>query len=92
MLLTASGLGIPPLYKWSTDQVEPKDRFDYWRQIRAKGLFGVTAELEAERRPNFFGEFSLQRFDGAGLIELRAAPYRVERSTADIADTPGGSL
>jgi AraC-like DNA-binding protein len=52
----------------------------------------VTAELEAEQRPHFFGEFSLRKFDGAGLIELRASPYRVERSTADIADAPGGSL
>jgi AraC-like DNA-binding protein len=81
-----------PVYRWSTDQVDPKDRFDYWREIRAKGLFGVTAELEQEHRQNFFGEFSLRKFDGAGLIELRASPYRVERSTTDIADAPGGSL
>jgi AraC-like DNA-binding protein len=80
-----------PVYKWSTDQVHPKDRFDFWREVRARGLFGVTAELEAEQRPHFFGEFSLQKFDGAGLIELRASPYRVERSSADIADAPGGS-
>jgi len=80
------------VHKWSTDQVDAKDRFDYWREVRARGLFGVTAELEPEQRPNFFGEFSLQRFNGAGLIELRAAPYRVERSSADIQDAPGGSL
>lgn len=80
------------MYTWSTDQVAPKERFDYWREVRAKGLFGVTAELEPEHRPHFFGEFSLQKFDNAALIELRAAPYRVERSSADIADAPGGSL
>ena len=39
------------VYKWSTDQVDPKDRFDYWREVRAKGLFGATAELEREQRP-----------------------------------------
>jgi AraC-like DNA-binding protein len=82
----------PPVYKWSTDQVDSKDRFDYWREVRARGLFGVTAELEPEQRPQFFGEFSLQKFDGAGLIELRASPYQVERSTADIQDAPGRSL
>ena len=80
------------MFKWSTDQVDPKDRFDFWREVRARGLFGVTAELEAEQRPHFFGEFSLQKLDGAGLIELRASPYRVERSDGDIADAPGGSL
>ena len=80
------------MYNWSTDQVDPKDRFDYWREVRAKGLFGVTAELEPEQRHNFSGEFSLRKFDGAGLIDLRASPYHVERSATDIANAPGGSL
>lgn len=49
------------MYTWSTEQVDPRDRFDYWREVRAKGLFGVTAELEPEHRRNFFGEFSLRK-------------------------------
>jgi AraC-like DNA-binding protein len=80
------------VHRWSTDQVDPKDRFDYWREVRAKGLFGVTAELDAERRPHFTGEFSLRKIDTAGLIELRASPYKVERGASDIANAPGDSL
>jgi AraC-like DNA-binding protein len=80
------------VYKWSTDQVDQKDRFDYWREVRARGLFGVTAELEPEHRQNFFGEFSLQKFGTASLIELRASRNHVERSAADIAHTSGASL
>ncbi|MBR0715470.1 helix-turn-helix domain-containing protein [Bradyrhizobium liaoningense] len=80
------------MYSWCTDEVEPHDRFDYWREVRAKGLFGVTAELEREQRADFFGEFSLRRVGEAGLVELRASPYRVERSEADIADAPGDSI
>jgi AraC-like DNA-binding protein len=80
------------VYRWSTDQVDPQDRFDYWREVRAKGLFGVTAELDPERRQHFFGEFSLRKIDIAGLIELRASPYKVERSASDIANAPGDSL
>ncbi|KJC35451.1 transcriptional regulator [Bradyrhizobium sp. LTSP885] len=80
------------MYNWSTDHVDPQDRFDYWREVRAKGLFGVTAELEPERRGNFFGEFSLRKFGNAGLIELRASPYRVERRVGDIADARSDSL
>lgn len=80
------------MYKWSTDQVEPQHRFDHWREVRGRGLFGVTAELEPERRPQFQGEFSLRKIGTASLIELRASPYRVERSAADIADAPGASL
>lgn len=63
------------MYTWSTEQVDPRDRFDYWREVRAKGLFGVTAELEPEHRRNFFGEFSLRKLGDAGLVELRASPY-----------------
>ncbi|QOG18903.1 MULTISPECIES: helix-turn-helix domain-containing protein [Bradyrhizobium] len=80
------------MYRWCTDEVEPHDRFDYWREVRAKGLFGVTAELERERRADFFGEFSLRQLGGAGLVELKASPYTVERSASDIAYAPGDSI
>jgi AraC-like DNA-binding protein len=80
------------LFRWSTDQVDPADRFEHWREIRAKGLFGVTAELEPERREHFRGEFALQPIGKVGLIEIRASPYRVERTAADIANAPSDSL
>lgn len=80
------------MYRWCTDEVEPHDRFDYWREVRAKGLFGVTAELERERRADFFGEFSLRQLGGGGLVELKASHYTVERSTTDIADAPSDSI
>ncbi|MBR0855346.1 helix-turn-helix domain-containing protein [Bradyrhizobium liaoningense] len=77
---------------WCTDEVEPHDRFDYWREIRAKGLFGVTAELERDRRADFFGEFSLRQIGGAGFVELKASRYTVERSKSDIGYAPGDSI
>lgn len=89
-------MGIPlkgaAVYRWCTDEVEPHDRFDYWREVRAKGLFGVTAELARERRADFFGEFSLRQLGGAGLVELKASPYTVERSASDIASAPGDAI
>ncbi|QPF88738.1 helix-turn-helix transcriptional regulator [Bradyrhizobium commune] len=80
------------MYRWCTDEVEPHDRFDYWREVRAKGLFGVTAELERERRADFFGEFSLSQVGNGALVELKASAYAVERSQTDIADAPGDSI
>ena len=80
------------LFRWSTDQVDPAERFDHWREVRAKGLFGVTAELERERREHFHGEFALQPIGKAGLIEIRASSYRVERTAGDITDAPSDSL
>jgi AraC-like DNA-binding protein len=80
------------VYRWCTDEVEPHDRFDYWREVRSKGLFGVTAELERERRADFYGEFSLRQLGGGGLVELKASHYTVERSNSDIAYAPGNSI
>ncbi|WFU21411.1 helix-turn-helix transcriptional regulator [Bradyrhizobium sp. CB1717] len=80
------------MYRWCTDEVEPHDRFDYWREVRSKGLFGVTAELERERRADFYGEFSLRQLGGAGLVELKASHYTVERSASDIAHAPSDSI
>lgn len=80
------------MFKWSSAQVDTKNRFDEWREVRAKGLFGVTAELEPDRREHFFGEFSLRKVDKAGFVELRASPYRVARSESDIAISPSDSL
>lgn len=80
------------VYRWCTDEVEPNERFDYWREVRSKGLFGVTAELAREQRADFFGEFSLHQLGGAGLVELKASPYTVERSSSDIAHAPGDAI
>lgn len=80
------------VYRWCTDEVEPNERFDYWREVRSKGLFGVTAELAREQRADFSGEFSLHQLGGAGLVELKASPYTVERSSSDIAHAPGDAI
>jgi AraC-like DNA-binding protein len=80
------------VYRWCTDEVEPHDRFDFWREVRAKGLFGVTAELEREQRAGFYGEFSLSQVGNGALVELKASSYAVERSQTDIGYAPGDSI
>lgn len=80
------------MYRWCTDEVEPHDRFDVWREVRAKGLFGVTAELEREQRADFYGELSLSQVGNGALVELKASSYAVERSQSDIGCAPGDSI
>lgn len=80
------------MYRWCTDEVEPHDRFDVWREVRAKGLFGVTAELEREQRADFYGELSLSQVGNGALVELKATSYAVERSQSDIGSAPGDSI
>jgi AraC-like DNA-binding protein len=77
---------------FSTDDVRKTDRFDEWREARGKHLFGVTIELEAERRANFRGSFKAFGIGGAIASEMQASSYRVSRTKADIARLAGNSL
>src|SRR5436190_22357163 len=46
------------MISFDTDGLQPRDRFDQWREVRGKALFGVTIEVPRERRRDFYGRFS----------------------------------
>lgn len=77
---------------FSTDDLRPQDRFDHWCEVRGKSLFGVTIELERERRASFQGRFSAMQIGNAVLAEMKASSYRVSRTPADIARVNSNSL
>nr|WP_249159402.1 AraC family transcriptional regulator [Bradyrhizobium tropiciagri] len=77
---------------FSTDAIRPEDRFDHWCEVRGKALFGVTIELERERRPDFRGRFSATQVGNAVLAEMHASSYRVSRTSTDIARVPSNSM
>ena len=78
------------MYTWSTEQVDPAIASTIGVGAR-QGLFALLrASIRAP--PRFFGEFSLRQLGDAGLVELRASPYRVERRAGDIADARSDSL
>jgi AraC-like DNA-binding protein len=77
---------------FSTDDLRPQDRFDHWCEVRGKNLFGVTIELERERRADFHGRFSAVAIGSATLAEMTASSYRVSRTSSDIARVAGDSL
>lgn len=80
------------MISFSTDDLRPQDRFDHWCEVRGKSLFGVTIELEREKRASFQGLFSAVAIGNAVLAEMTASSYRVGRTPADIARIPGNSL
>ena len=80
------------LQTWTTDDVPRADRFAYWREVRARNLFGVAAELAPDRRAAFRGAFSLRAVGGATIAEVHASPYEVRRFAAEIARAPSDSL
>lgn len=80
------------MLSFSTDDIRPQDRFDHWCEVRGKSLFGVTIELEREKRARFEGRFSATPIGGAVLAEMTASSYRVSRTPADIARVSSDSL
>lgn len=80
------------IISFSTQGIAPEQRFDHWREVRAKSLFGVTLDLPPGRRRSFHGLFSVRAVGGAFASELRASAYVVQRSEDDIARVAGNSL
>ncbi|MGY3608092.1 MULTISPECIES: AraC family transcriptional regulator [unclassified Bradyrhizobium] len=80
------------MLSFTTDDIDPEHRFDHWREVRGKGLFGVTIELPAERRADFQGRFSADDIGGAIISRMHASSYRVSRTSGDIARMPADSL
>jgi AraC-like DNA-binding protein len=77
---------------FTTDALRQQDRFEHWCDVRGKSLFGVTIELDRDRRSDFRGRFSATPVGGAVLAEMSASSYRVSRTASDIARVPSDSL
>lgn len=80
------------MISFTTDDIAPERRFDQWREVRGKSLFGVTIELAAEKRLFFHGSFRAHAVGGAVASEMRASSYRIKRTNTDIARISGNSL
>lgn len=77
---------------FSTDDLRPHERFDYWCEVRARNLFGVTISLKQDERQHFQGRFSALPIGRATLSQMQASPYNVSRSASDISRTSSDSL
>jgi AraC-like DNA-binding protein len=77
---------------WSSDHIASDERFEHWRELRAKAVFGVTTERDDHYDGEFRGNLTIRPFGEAALVELHATPYKVFRTKADIARAPGDSL
>lgn len=80
------------MLSFNTDDLRPQERFDYWCEVRARNLFGVTISLNPDERQNFRGRFSAVPAGGAILSTMQASPYWVSRTTADISRASSDSL
>ncbi|PWE54623.1 AraC family transcriptional regulator [Metarhizobium album] len=80
------------MLRFTTDDIPAGDRFDHWREVRGKSVFGVTIELEREKRAQFRGQFTAEVYGGAIVSEMEASAYRVSRTKEDVARLSGDNL
>lgn len=80
------------MLSFTTDDLRPQDRFDYWCEVRARNLFGVTISLQPHERLDFRGRFSAVNAGKAILSEMQASSYWVSRTAADISRASSDSL
>lgn len=80
------------MLSFSTDDIAPQDRFEHWREVRGKSLFGATIELPREQRAGFRARFEAIEVGGALVSMVTGSPYTMSRTKADIARMAGNSL
>ena len=77
---------------WTTDHVPSHQRFEFWREERARAVFGVQIEVPRDKRDAFEGHFAAHQVGDATIIDLRATAYQLRRDDRDISDTPADSF
>ncbi len=59
---------------FSTAQVHPRDRFDYWHNVACRGL--IVHDATPECRPTFQAELHSGALADLGLVLFQTAPMR----------------
>ncbi|MDR3435562.1 helix-turn-helix domain-containing protein [Telmatospirillum sp.] len=79
---------------WSTDEIDPNERFAYWREALSANLIGVTPEAPSDHRRQFAGSLSRIPIADTAVMQLRMdiSKLRTNRTATDIRNTPGDGL
>ncbi len=70
---------------WSTDDVAPAERFDYWRDSICAAFDPMSPELQRSSRAAFKGQISAWQLGESSLMEIKAEHHDTGRSRKDIA-------
>jgi AraC-like DNA-binding protein len=73
---------------WSTDELRPHERFDYWLEVRIAKHGRGSAALSRQDRGDFRANYAACTVGDASVSEVRTSSYRFERSAADIGRMP----
>lgn len=70
---------------FSTAQVHPRDRFDYWHSIACKNIVGHDSV--PEDRLTFHAEIAAAKFGNLELVEFSNSPMQVSHTSAHVERT-----
>src|SRR5689334_18889136 len=75
---------------WSTETIEPKERFAWWREVVNATYFAMTPEQSDGELP-FHAHLTASAVGPYGLTRLVATGHRVNRKVPEIARAAGNS-
>jgi AraC-like DNA-binding protein len=67
---------------WSTAEVEPRRRFEYWNDLVAKAVCGVNAAQPS--RHDFDATISIRRLHDAAFTSFHSPAHEIDRTSRDI--------
>ena len=70
---------------WSTDTVDPRERFDYWREFVCQSLFNVSAEAPSG---DFIAQMKVRISGQHRFLTSGSSAYSFVRTARNIANAP----
>jgi len=87
----ATPVGVCPMQitTWSTNDVEPRHRASYWRDVISRAVLGGSVDL---LEPGFAGCISARRLQRLAFASFDSSPHDILREKRDIARDTSGSF
>ena len=73
------------MVSWSTDTINERERFSYWREMVCSTLFSISPEAPSER---FSGRITVRNSGLLRFATCESTSYEIIRTERDIARAP----
>ncbi|HET9717401.1 MAG TPA: helix-turn-helix domain-containing protein [Pseudolabrys sp.] len=73
------------MISWSTDAVNDRERFAYWREVVCKNVYDISPEMPSER---FYARIAARNSDALRFVSCESTSYEIVRTARDIAKGP----
>jgi hypothetical protein len=77
---------------YSTQGLQPHERFDYWRDALCANFYGMRFDVDRAKRNDFHGHITAKPLADAGVVEFQASSSLIHRLENEIQNAPGDAL